>query len=35
LDRGRVERMAAEARALGRPEAATRIVEECYRLAHV
>ena len=33
-DRGRVERMASAARALGRPEAAARIVDECYALAH-
>jgi hypothetical protein len=28
-----MERMAAAARALGRPHAAARIVEECYALA--
>jgi UDP-N-acetylglucosamine--N-acetylmuramyl-(pentapeptide) pyrophosphoryl-undecaprenol N-acetylglucosamine transferase len=33
-DRGSVERMASAARALGRPEAAARIVDECYALAH-
>jgi len=33
-DRGSVERMASAARALGRPEAAARIVEECYTLVH-
>ena len=32
-DRGRMERMASAARALGRPEAAARIVDECYVLA--
>jgi UDP-N-acetylglucosamine--N-acetylmuramyl-(pentapeptide) pyrophosphoryl-undecaprenol N-acetylglucosamine transferase len=32
-DRGRLGRMAAAARAAGRPEAAARIVEECYALA--
>jgi UDP-N-acetylglucosamine--N-acetylmuramyl-(pentapeptide) pyrophosphoryl-undecaprenol N-acetylglucosamine transferase len=32
-DRGSVERMASAARALGRPEAAARIVDECYALA--
>jgi UDP-N-acetylglucosamine--N-acetylmuramyl-(pentapeptide) pyrophosphoryl-undecaprenol N-acetylglucosamine transferase len=32
-DRGRMERMAAAARALGCPDAAARIVEECYALA--
>jgi UDP-N-acetylglucosamine--N-acetylmuramyl-(pentapeptide) pyrophosphoryl-undecaprenol N-acetylglucosamine transferase len=32
-DRERLERMAGAARALGRPEAAARIVEECYALA--
>lgn len=31
-DRKRLERMAAAARALGRPQAAARIVEECYGL---
>jgi UDP-N-acetylglucosamine--N-acetylmuramyl-(pentapeptide) pyrophosphoryl-undecaprenol N-acetylglucosamine transferase len=30
----RIERMASAARALGRPEAAARIVVECYALAH-
>jgi UDP-N-acetylglucosamine--N-acetylmuramyl-(pentapeptide) pyrophosphoryl-undecaprenol N-acetylglucosamine transferase len=29
-DRSRIERMAAGARAMGRPDAATRIVDECY-----
>jgi UDP-N-acetylglucosamine--N-acetylmuramyl-(pentapeptide) pyrophosphoryl-undecaprenol N-acetylglucosamine transferase len=33
-DRGRTERMASAARAMGRPEAAARIVDECYALAH-
>ena len=33
-DRGRVEGMASAARELGRPEAAARIVDECYALAH-
>lgn len=33
-DRNAIERMAAAARALGRPEAAARIVEECYALVH-
>jgi UDP-N-acetylglucosamine--N-acetylmuramyl-(pentapeptide) pyrophosphoryl-undecaprenol N-acetylglucosamine transferase len=32
-DRGRLERMAAAARAAGRPDAAARIVEECCALA--
>lgn len=32
-DRARLERMAAAARALGRPDAAARIVEACYALA--
>lgn len=32
-DRGRIERMASAARALGRPDAAARVVEECYALA--
>ena len=32
-DRERLERMACAARALGRPEAAARIVDECYALA--
>jgi UDP-N-acetylglucosamine--N-acetylmuramyl-(pentapeptide) pyrophosphoryl-undecaprenol N-acetylglucosamine transferase len=32
-DHSRIERMAAAARALGRPEAAARIVDECYTLA--
>jgi UDP-N-acetylglucosamine--N-acetylmuramyl-(pentapeptide) pyrophosphoryl-undecaprenol N-acetylglucosamine transferase len=31
-DRQRIERMAAAARAMGRPEAAARIVDECYAL---
>jgi UDP-N-acetylglucosamine--N-acetylmuramyl-(pentapeptide) pyrophosphoryl-undecaprenol N-acetylglucosamine transferase len=34
LDRAQLERMAAAARALGRPDAAARIVDECYMLAH-
>jgi len=34
LDRAQLERMAAAARALGRPDAAARIVDECYTLAH-
>lgn len=33
-DRNAISRMAAAARALGRPEAAARIVEECYALVH-
>src|SRR6266536_3428933 len=33
-DRGRIDRMASAARAMGRPQAATRIVDECYALAH-
>jgi UDP-N-acetylglucosamine--N-acetylmuramyl-(pentapeptide) pyrophosphoryl-undecaprenol N-acetylglucosamine transferase len=33
-DRGAIDRMAATARALGRPEAAARIVDECYALVH-
>ena len=33
-DRDRLERMAVAARALGRPDAAARIVDECYGLAH-
>lgn len=32
-DRRQIERMASAARALGRPEAAVRIVDECYGLA--
>ena len=32
MDRSRIERMAAAALAMGRPEAAARIVEECYAL---
>jgi UDP-N-acetylglucosamine--N-acetylmuramyl-(pentapeptide) pyrophosphoryl-undecaprenol N-acetylglucosamine transferase len=32
-DRGRLEGMAKAARAMGRPEAAARIVDECYALA--
>jgi UDP-N-acetylglucosamine--N-acetylmuramyl-(pentapeptide) pyrophosphoryl-undecaprenol N-acetylglucosamine transferase len=32
LDPARIERMAAAARAMGRPEAAARIVDECYVL---
>lgn len=31
-DRTQVERMAVAARAIGRPEAAARVVDECYRL---
>lgn len=33
-DRARIEKMAAAARALGRPNAAAKIVDECYALAH-
>jgi UDP-N-acetylglucosamine--N-acetylmuramyl-(pentapeptide) pyrophosphoryl-undecaprenol N-acetylglucosamine transferase len=33
FDRGRIQKMAAAARALGRPAAAARIVDECYALA--
>ena len=33
-DRGRLDQMAAAARALGRPDAAARIVDECTALAH-
>jgi UDP-N-acetylglucosamine--N-acetylmuramyl-(pentapeptide) pyrophosphoryl-undecaprenol N-acetylglucosamine transferase len=33
-DRGRIDRMASAARAMGRPQAAARIVDECYALAH-
>jgi UDP-N-acetylglucosamine--N-acetylmuramyl-(pentapeptide) pyrophosphoryl-undecaprenol N-acetylglucosamine transferase len=33
-DRGRIEKMAAAARSMGRPHAAARIVDECYALAH-
>ena len=33
-DRGRIERMASAARTMGRPQAAARIVDECYDLAH-
>jgi UDP-N-acetylglucosamine--N-acetylmuramyl-(pentapeptide) pyrophosphoryl-undecaprenol N-acetylglucosamine transferase len=33
-DRARLDQMAAAARALGRPDAAERIVDECYVLAH-
>jgi len=33
-DRGRIERMASDARNMGRPQAAARIVDECYALAH-
>jgi UDP-N-acetylglucosamine--N-acetylmuramyl-(pentapeptide) pyrophosphoryl-undecaprenol N-acetylglucosamine transferase len=33
-DRGRIERMASAARTMGRPQAAARIVDECYALAH-
>jgi UDP-N-acetylglucosamine--N-acetylmuramyl-(pentapeptide) pyrophosphoryl-undecaprenol N-acetylglucosamine transferase len=33
-DRGRLDGMAAAARALGRPDAAARIVDECYALVH-
>jgi UDP-N-acetylglucosamine--N-acetylmuramyl-(pentapeptide) pyrophosphoryl-undecaprenol N-acetylglucosamine transferase len=32
-DRARIATMAAAARALGRPDAAARIVDECYALA--
>ena len=31
-DRWKIERMAAAARVMGRPEAAARIVDECYAL---
>jgi UDP-N-acetylglucosamine:LPS N-acetylglucosamine transferase len=31
-DRTQVERMAIAARAMGRPEAAARVVDECYLL---
>jgi UDP-N-acetylglucosamine:LPS N-acetylglucosamine transferase len=31
-DRGQLDRMAAAARALGRPDAAARIVDACYGL---
>lgn len=34
-DRGLIEAMANSARAMGRPQAAERIVDECYALAHV
>ncbi len=34
-DRSRLERMAAAARVLGRPDAAARIVDACYGLARV
>jgi len=34
-DRKRIDAMAAAARALGRPDAAARIVDECYVLANV
>jgi UDP-N-acetylglucosamine--N-acetylmuramyl-(pentapeptide) pyrophosphoryl-undecaprenol N-acetylglucosamine transferase len=34
LDRAQLERIAAAARALGRPDAAARVVDECYMLAH-
>jgi UDP-N-acetylglucosamine--N-acetylmuramyl-(pentapeptide) pyrophosphoryl-undecaprenol N-acetylglucosamine transferase len=33
-DRRRIEQMAAAARSMGRPDAAHRIVDECYALAH-
>lgn len=33
-DRGRIEKMATTARSMGRPDAAARIVDECYALAH-
>jgi UDP-N-acetylglucosamine--N-acetylmuramyl-(pentapeptide) pyrophosphoryl-undecaprenol N-acetylglucosamine transferase len=33
-DQGQIEAMAKAARAMGRPEAAARIVDECYALAH-
>ena len=33
-DQGQIEAMARAARAMGRPEAAARIVDECYELAH-
>jgi UDP-N-acetylglucosamine--N-acetylmuramyl-(pentapeptide) pyrophosphoryl-undecaprenol N-acetylglucosamine transferase len=33
-DRGGIDRMASAARAMGRPQAAARIVDECYALAH-
>ncbi len=34
MDRGRIEALAKAARAMGRPQAAARIVDECYALAH-
>jgi UDP-N-acetylglucosamine--N-acetylmuramyl-(pentapeptide) pyrophosphoryl-undecaprenol N-acetylglucosamine transferase len=34
VDRAAIEKMAAAARALGRPDAAAKIVDECYALAH-
>jgi len=33
-DRSRLERMASAARAMGRPQAAAQIVDECYALVH-
>jgi UDP-N-acetylglucosamine--N-acetylmuramyl-(pentapeptide) pyrophosphoryl-undecaprenol N-acetylglucosamine transferase len=33
-DQGQIEAMARAARAMGRPKAAARIVDECYALVH-